>query len=219
MYKSILTVLAAILFMGSAHAEIRGKVDMGAAFVNVDLLQSGKTVDSVRMRGFRGEATVNVWEGVFVRPICIFVGGKGQLDSVSVAVGQFLPFCKILFQPNVGVNFSYLRTKIDIAENVSAKEKFRSYSPFIGLEATYTLLEKWTFSASVQYAWCHTKTIIKPVLNEKSRSEGPNYSLGIDYNINQNWAITFGAAYNISLSREKHGLRGYGTKIGVAYYF
>jgi long-subunit fatty acid transport protein len=77
--------------------------------------------------------------------------------------------------------------------------------------------------ATYQYAWSRTHTKLthehNKLVSEKSHSCGPNYTLGVEYYVDDHWAINCGIGYNISLSKEKHGLRGKGAKLGVAYYF
>lgn len=126
----------------------------------------------------------------------------------------------------MGIAWSYLSFGIDLEELqlFGLKERFRSDSPFIGMELCYSINDKWTLMAVYQYAWSRTQTKIRSdvlgtIVNDKSHSDGPNYSLGVDYSLNKNWSIIFGVGYNITLSKEKHGIRGKGAKLGLAYYF
>jgi len=137
-------------------------------------------------------------------------------------VGYYLPlFKKFCILPYVGITYSYLSTRVDFEELqlFHLKERFRSSSPLIGFDFSFTINEKWSLLGTYQYAWSQTDTKIKPIVNDRSHSDGPNYSLGIEYSINKNWAVNFGVGYNITLSKEKHGLRGKGAKLGIAYYF
>lgn len=202
---------------------LRGKVDIGPTIMDIDILESGKTVETLHMKGVKGDTTLVFWKGICLKGGFLAGEGHGKLSSYYVGVGQYLPVTDdLLLIPSVGIAYSYLHTKIDIEELqlFDLKEKFRSSSPYIALELCYKLTEKLTLMGMVQYAWCRTHTSIKPIVeDDKSKSQGPNYNLGIDYSLNDHWSLTAGVGYNITLTREKHGLRGKGTKIGVAYYF
>jgi hypothetical protein len=41
----------------------------------------------------------------------------------------------------------------------------------------------------------------------------------LETDINDCWSVNIGGAYNISLSHEKHGLRAYGGRLALAYWF
>jgi hypothetical protein len=219
----IRVLLISCCFSYPLFSEIRGKIDIGPTLLNVDILESGKTVETLHMKALKGDATILVgFGGLCLKPGFMIGTGHGEIASFSIGVGHYTPLTdKFSILPNVGINFSYLRTHIDFeALNLfHLKERFRSVSPFIGIEFAYQFLEKWTLSGLFQYAWCRTHTKISPIVSDKSHSNGPNYSLGLDYSFNKHWSLSFGVGYNITLSKEKHGIRGKGAKIGVAYYF
>lgn len=220
MLRFFLIILA--LSFSPVYGALKGKVDLGPALIDIDILESGKTIKTLHMKGVKGDATVLVYEGLCIKPGFIWARGHGQLTSGTIAVGYYLPVMKKLrILPNVGITWSYLYTRVDFEEfNLfDLKERFRSSSPFIGMEFCYLLTDKWTLMAIYQYAWCRTHTKIDSLVSDKSHSCGPNYAIGIDYSVNQNWSVTFGVGYNITLSKEKHGLRGKGAKLGIAYYF
>ncbi len=204
------------------HAEVKGKMDIGPLLMDIDILESGKTTETLHMKGVKGDATILLYQGLCVKPGVIWGEGHGQLVAGSIAVGYYFPLTKKLkVLPNVGITWSHLHTRVDLEPFglFNLKETFRSNSPFVGLEIGYSLTEKWTLIGLYQYAWSRTHTKIGHVVSEKSHSCGPNYSLGVDYSVNPHWSVTFGVGYNITLSKEKHGLRGKGAKLGIAYYF
>ncbi len=223
------------LFMSAAlSAEIRGKVDLGPAYVHVDVLESGKTVKAMHMGALKGDATILVWKGVGIKSGFLAASGQGDLISYSVAAAHYTPITdKIALVPSVGVTFSYLSTHINLEEQqlFHLKERFRSNSPYIALEFSYKFNCSWTLIGMYQYAWSRTHTKISTtrrthfplgstdLVKDHSHSDGANYSLGVDYTINDHWSVNAGAAYNLTLSHEKHGLRGYGFKAGTSYYF
>lgn len=203
------------------QAHLKGKIDIGATYVHVDFLESGKKTDSKNMKGVKGDLTLLVYKALYVKPGFILAWDRGKLAS-SVAVGSYIPlkdYLKVL--PHVGMTFGYLSTKIDneLIGLKNKKERFRSVGPFIGFEVCLTLAKKWTFTAIYQYAWSRTHTKIKSFLSSKDHSSGSNYSFGLEYALNDQWAINGGVGYNQSLSDEKHGIRAKGGKIGLGYYF
>ena len=210
------------LSFSSLYGAFHGKVDVGPTLIDIDILESGKTIETLHMKGVKGDATLLVYEGLCLKPGFIWAHGHGQLAAGTIAVGYYIPITKKLrILPNVGVTWSYLHTRVDFEQlNLfDLKERFRSSSPFIGIEICYSLTEKWMLMGTYQYAWCRTHTKISPIVSDTSHSCGPNYAIGVDYSVNKNWSVTFGVGYNITLSKEKHGLRGKGAKLGIAYYF
>lgn len=217
-----LFVILAGLSFSSVYGTLHGKVDLGPTLMDIDILESGKTVETLHMKGVKGDLNLLVYQGLCIKPSFIWGRGHGQLAAGTVAVGYYLPITKKLrILPNVGITWSYLHTRVDFEEfNLfDLKERFRSNSPFIGMEICYSLTDKWTLMGVYQYAWSHTHTKIGSLVSDKSHSCGPNYSLGVDYSLNEHWSIVFGVGYNITLSKEKHGIRGKGAKLGIAYYF
>lgn len=216
-----LVILSGLSFT-SLYGACCGKVDIGPILMDIDILESGKTTETLHMKGIKGDATILVYDGLCIKPGFLWGRGHGQLAAGTVAVGYYLPITKkIKILPNVGMTWSYLQTHVDLEplNLFDLRERFRSSSPFIGMEICYSITDKWTLMGVYQYAWCRTHTKIGHIVSDKSHSCGPNYSLGVDYSINKHWSVTFGVGYNITLSKEKHGLRGKGAKLGVAYYF
>lgn len=228
MHRLILFVVVLLGYpISFLRSELRGKIDVGPTLMDIDILESGKTIETLHMKGAKADATLLIYEGNCIKPSIIWGKGHGELLAGSVAYGYYLPITKwFKILPNVGMAWSYLRTTVDFEELqfFDLKERFRSRSPFIGLDICISLSEKWTLMGTYQYAWCRTHTKIGShltgtLVSDKSHSDGPNYSLGLDYSINKHWSLIFGVGYNITLSHEKHGLRGKGAKIGLAYYF
>ncbi len=241
MTRFLTTVFCWISF--SVYGKCCGKIDVGPAWVEIDILKSGKTEKTLDMPGIKGDATILLYQGFCVKPGFLWAQkGRAEVASGTIGVGYCLPvgYCfplleKLTIVPNIGVTWSYLRAHLDVEvpappEAVQAfgisqikiedvRERFRSTSGFVGLEFCYSLTEKWTLIGVYQYAWSRTHTKLTELGTFKSHSCGPNYALGVDYSLNRHWSITLGVGYNITLSKEKHGLRGKGAKLGVAYYF
>lgn len=224
----VLFTLLILSFAGMQAEEcdwltVRGKLDIGPTLMDIDILESGKTIETLHMKGVKGDATLVFWKGISLKGGFLFGEGHGKLSSYYVGLGQCVPVTDdLLLVPSVGVAFSRLHTTVDFEQLhlYDLKEKFHSSSPYIALDICYKLTDRLTLMGMVQYAWCRTYTTIKPLVDhDKSKSQGPNYNLGLDYSLNDHWSVTFGVGYNETLTKEKHGLRGKGAKLGIAYYF
>ncbi len=217
-----LCFFSSLLMICFLEGAIKGRIDVGATLMDIDILESGKTVKTLHMKGVKGDASFFLYEGLCLKPSFLWGKGHGGLTAGTLAVGYMIPtWKKILILPNVGATWCYLHTRVSFEELGlhHLKERFRSCSPFIGMEICYPITDQLTIMALYQYAWSHTHTKIKPIVSQKSHSCGPNYALSLDYSLNKQLSLTFGVGYNITLSKEKHGLRGKGAKLGLAYYF
>ena len=236
MPRSIFLFLTPAFLLATSFlpAEIRGKLDVGPAYVHVDVLESGKTVKAMHMGALKVDATLLLYRGTGVKAGGLAATGQGDLASYYVAGCQYLPLNdRFSLLPSVGVSFSYLRTTIHQEHLLlfHLKERFRSVTPYVALEFSYKINEKWYLSGMYQYGWARSHTKIRTtkktgtpfgkqvIFTDHSHSCGPNYSLGVDYTLNEKWSVNFGGAYSLTLSKEKHGLRGYGFKLGASYYF
>lgn len=223
-----LVLSCCVLMSSSLAAEIWGKADFAPAFVHVDVLESNKTVKRMNMIAFKGDATIIVWKGVCLKPTLLLGTGGGGIASGGLGIGHCTPINDWLcVTPSAGCLLTHLHTKIKVhhplAGEIHFKEKFRSISPYISLEVTVKFAEKWRVCAQYQYSWSSTRTKLSDgpisIPEFKSHSDGASYAAMIEYDVTKCWSIQLGGAYNISLSKEKHGLRGYGGKLGVAYWF
>ncbi len=227
--NSIKLILFCFLFFSyeiQATCSCSGKVDLGATFVDVDFLKSNHTEKTDHMAGIKGDATIQIYKALVLKPGFIWAQGHGELAAGNIGLGFYIPIVKGLnLIPSGGVAFSYLRTKIDVEVPQlglvfeDQRERFRSVSPYVSLEFCYTFLEKWTFMGGYQYSWSRTHTKISNLVSDTSHCSGSNYTLGLEYSMDKHWAVNIGAGYNVSLSKEKHGVRAKGIKIGLAYYF
>ena len=208
-------------------AFLSGKVDIGATYLDIDYLNSGNTIKRDHLAGVKADATVQIIGGFLAKASGIW--GKsddGKLASAAFALGHYFPVAPgLAVIPSLGVNFSYLTTLIDLELSDAPivledlRERFRSVSPYLGLDVCYTFFKKWTFLFGYQYAWSYTHTKISNLVSDSSHCFGSNYTVGIEYSICKNLAVNFGVGYNVSLTKEKHGIRGKGCKLGIACYF
>jgi hypothetical protein len=207
-----------------------GKADIGPVFLHIDVLESGHTIKKINMAGVKADGYVFLWKGVCLKPTILFgqQGHHNQLLSGGCGLGHYTPIGdKCSLTPSVGCNFTYFRTVIhaiiplspEISIPLRLKEKFHSVSPYVALDASYCFMKGWRLVGSYQYVWSRTNTKIKGLDDTKSHPSGSNYALMIEGDLNNKWSVNLGAAYNSSLTKEKHGLRGYGMRLGVAYWF
>lgn len=223
MTKSILIpiIVLTVLINCFIQAESRdccGKVDVGLAYVHLDVLESGHTVKRIDKIAFKGDAHLRVYKGIVLKPTVLF---SDDIFAGGIAIGHCTPVHRYLtLTPNIGVSASHITTRIDIPfygfENLS--ENFRSRSFFVGLDYTINISSCWRICGIYQYVWSRTYTRIEGLLNSKGHSKGSNYGLMLETDINDYWSVNIGGAYNISLSKEKHGIRGAGAKIGIVYW-
>jgi hypothetical protein len=221
MNKLIICICTTLLALTShIHADICGKADIGAAYIHLDLLNSGKTFKRIDMGGVKADATVLVWKGVCLKPTLLYGNGHGEIFSGGLGLGHYTPIGeKCSVTPSVGCIYTQLDTSIRLAPSYHASYKFYSVTPYVGLDASWCFTKGWRIVAVYQYSWSGTLTKIKGFPSDRSHSEGSNYGLMIEGDINSSWSVSLGGAYNLGLTKEKHGLRAYGARIAVSYWF
>ena len=226
--KHYIYLLCSLILPLSSYADhCGGKVDFGPVFIHLDVLQSGHTVKKLDMAGFKLNGTIMLKEGYgfCVKPDILYAQGHGELIAGAIGFGHVTPlndsFC---VTPTVGLSLTNLRTSISpripfAPFKLHLKERFRSLAPYIGLDMHYNICEGFRICGSIQYAWSHTHTNIQTQGTFKGDSRGGSYALMIEKDLSKEWSIHLGAAYNLAMSHEKHGLRGYGIKLGIARWF
>lgn len=223
-----LSVLIFLSCYSSLFARCSGKVDLGPAYIHLDVLESNKTIKTMDLLGVKADAMILFFEGKGwgIKPSLLYGRGDSRLGEVfsgGVGFGHCTPITDCFtVTPSVGITYGYIKTRIRIPDffgRMHFTEKFRSTSPYLALDATYTIIKGLRVCGMFQYAWSRTHTTIVGVLKDKSNAKGPNYALMVEYDLNDHWSLQLAGAYNISLSKEKHGIRGAGGKLGVAYWF
>lgn len=223
----IISLLAFIFMVEPLFSQIPcGKIDLAPAYVHIDVLESGKTIHRMNMAALKGDISYLPFAGygIVIKPTFLCATGDGKLASGGVGLGHCTPITDCLtLTPHAGVLWTYIQTHIDIHTPFftipHVRETFRSTSGYLALEITYKIAQGWRISGMFQYVWSRTYTKIKDLVPlQKDHAMGPNYALMLEYDITDKWSVNIGGAYNISLSKEKHGLRGAGVKVGVAYW-
>ncbi len=221
-FVAVLLLSFAPSLYGNEHP-CGGKADLGVTFMRLELLEYGKRrIKKMDMVGMKGDVTWIIYRGWCLKPMFLLGWGEGELSSVGLGFGRCLPLTEnFTILPSVGYTYTHLKTELDIpALGLSdLKNKFDATAPYIGLEAIYSFWKVWRVSGQVQYGWSHSKTKLQYFPSYKDKTRGPNYGLQLERDLNGNWSLNLGLGYNITLSKEKQGLRGKGMKLGLAYWF
>lgn len=225
-YFTLIIGLCAWFSAAHLHADVCGKVDIGPAYIHLDVLESNHTIRKRELWGARGDACVIFDNGIVIKPTLLGASGDSDLWNGSLGVGLCAPFWNQLYiTPLFGVSYTYFHSKYSLQlphipdMHVKVREKIRSIGPYLGLDICWSFADCYRFYASYQYTWSRVRTEIKPLFKGKNHTQGPSYAVSLERDLTDQWSINVGAAYNISLSKEKHGLRGYGVKIGTSYWF
>lgn len=211
----------------------RGKIEFAPTYVHIDFLQKGHTHHTADYAAIRGDFGYRIWQGLLLRPVVMYGVGKGDNEILTggIGVGFCLPFVlvpkgtKFTVTPLLGVNWGYIRGSFEQdnpmlhGHKLKIKERFRSRSPYVGIEVCWTICKGWRFVGSYQYAWSRTHNKITFLENAKSSSNGNVYSGMLEHDFNDCFSMNLGAAYNDSLSHERDGVRGWGMKLGFAYWY
>src|SRR5262249_33768361 len=142
MYMKMLLLFFSLIAVGSQslHAQVKGKVDAGPAFMHIDILESGHTVKRMDMWGVRADLCYFLYKGLYVKPVVLYGNGsaaKGGLFTGSLSLGFCLPLNEhITVSPGVGYSYSHLWTKIDFEplQLKNLRENFKSQAPFVSLD-------------------------------------------------------------------------------------
>ncbi len=221
-FKLIFFFIASFFCMKTINAEIKGKIDAGPAFVHLDILESDRTVKTMDLVAVKVDGTLVLHEGLCLKPNILYGANNGSLFVTGLGLGYILPINETwTVTPSIGMTYTHVKTTINIPflNLFHLKEKFHSKSAYVCLEGTYNINACWRVNASYQYAWSRSMTKITALPDTNSKTQGPSYALQLEKDLNKFWSVNIGVAYNLSLTKEKHGLRAYGTKIGIAHWF
>lgn len=234
--------LTAFAFGGvkSVEGQCSTKVDLGAAYVHLDNLTSGRTTHSADLAAIRADVNFKLFQGLIVKPTALYgasnpfhVKSDDSLFAAAITIGHCVPITeKFMVQPNIGYTYTRMKTvfngstteivppcgPIEIRFH-GIKQSFSSNGPSAGLEGYYFFTKCFRACVSFQYIWSKTDAELHGVYSDKSHTKGPSYSAMLEYDINDCWSVNVAGAYNISLTKEKHGLRAAGAKLGIARWF
>jgi hypothetical protein len=206
-----------------SESKVCGKVELSPTYIHIDLLDEGKTVDRMDLPAIRGDACWCIWKGLVLKPTIMWGKNDKQLFTTGAAIGHITPIISDCFYltPLVGMNYTYLKTDTSLPPLglTNLDQKFRSYAPYVGMEATWNFAPMWRVHGTVQYAWTRNRTTISNLVKVKEWSSGWNWGGQIERDLNECWSVNAGGAYNSSMTKEKRGTRAYGFKIGLARWF
>ncbi len=226
MFKYIL--VGALATLGWLHhpleAKIWGKVDLSAAYVHLDILESNRTVQKIDMPAVRLDGNIVFYEGWCIKPLVMYGKNQAELTTLGLGIGHVIPFWECFYlTPSVGCSYTHVTTTFHLRHpdfgHLQFHEEFHSIAPYGCLELTYTIREDMRVTGSFQWAWARTHTKIKRLLDDKSNSNGPNIGLQFEYDLSKCWSVNIGGAYNESLGETKDGIRAWGGKLGLARWF
>lgn len=206
--------------------ECKGRIDAGPAYANIDMLESGHTRRTLNLPAVKIDASLMVYKGFSLKPSFLIAWGKAHLNGSGIGIGHCFPLedyigQKITITPSIGVNETRFKSRINFPDFglFHLRERFVSRGWYLAVDASWTFCEKWRIYTFFQYAWSRVHTKIRPIIKSKDNCKGPNYAISLERDINQNFSVCLSAGYNISLSKEKHGLRGKGIKLGLVYWY
>lgn len=228
--KTLFRLLTFIVISGSAAwlpcEAIWGKADFAPAYVRLDILEFGKTVERANLAALRADASIFPIDdqGWVIKPTLLYGSNfrEAQFFTATLGTGYYFPLITNLYiDPMIGVTYTYFQTKIDLPfiSMFGLSEHFHSVSPYVGLELLYDISERCRVFASALYAWSYTKATVQFLGSAVSHPRGPSYAAMIEYDFAENWSSNLGIGYNLSLTKEKHGMRATGVKIGTSYWF
>ncbi|MCB1119562.1 MAG: hypothetical protein KDK65_06345, partial [Chlamydiia bacterium] len=210
-----------LFLMASSHLfGFIAKGDVGPLTAWIDELDRGNTTDTRQIWGARGDGLF-VLDNGFTTKANLWAGaGEGaKIFQVAGAIGWSIPISPILCTCIFGgISYGYYTSDITLFDQKFDKD-IRSVSPNFGCDVTVKLYEGLRATGSVQYAFATAWTKIPKLVDKVSHSEGPTYSVLIENDFNEYLSLNIAAAYNISLSKKKLGLRATGLKAGIAYWF
>jgi hypothetical protein len=222
-----LRLIATLLLTTSCFADeecstCASRFDIGPAFASIDMLESGHTKRTLDLWGFRADATILIWKGLCIKPTFLAVDGNANLNSGSIALGFCFPVVdKVTITPSFWYTETHFKSRINFREFglLNLREKFRSKGQFIAVDGCWTFIPGARVYAGFQWAWSTVHTTVRPLYKVKQHCKGPSYSGCLEYDLTPCLSINIAGAYNLSLSKEKHGLRGKGGKLGLVYWY
>lgn len=222
-YVAPYVVMICTFLFGCAplSAKLTGKADLGAAYAEIKIINSGSTVKTLHMRGFGGNVTVAVYKCFCLKPRFLVLTGNGDYHTIDLGAGIYIPISRFSVMPNVGISHSILKFLIDIPAFGLANvgQKFRTWNRYVGIDGSWKITDKIGLVVSVQHAWSRNRTTVGTLVSSRTESKGFNITVMIDYYLTDHWSINFAAADMRSMGKEKDGSTGKGARLGLGYCF
>lgn len=200
----------------------QGRIDVGPAYVNIDMLESGHTARSLDLYGGKLDGTLTLYKGLCIKPSLLVANGKANLDSWSLGLGFCIPFYSDFnVTPAVGYTQTRFKSRLNLPQYglYHLREKFKSQGMYVGADLCWNFAKTWRTYIQYQYSWSYVRTTLRPIYRVKDHTQGPSYALAVEKDLASWCSLSLAGGYNISLSKEKHGLRGKGIKLGFAVWY
>lgn len=209
--------------------KVCGKLDVSAAYVHIDLLNQGRTVEKMDIPAARADLCYAVWKGLLIKPTVTYGYNNQELLMTGCGIGHIIPINKSFsLTPVAGFNYSFMDTVTDRPLPgvfiPDVKRAFRSYGGYIGLEGSYTICKGNRVYLTYQYAWTRNIASLRLPLPfgtvySREHSQGSAVSGMFEQDFNDRWSWNIAGAYNNSASKERNGMRAYGGKFGIVRWF
>ncbi|MCB1213019.1 MAG: hypothetical protein KDK40_01850, partial [Chlamydiia bacterium] len=113
--NTYLSALLCLILGTSSFLCAEGKLDVGAVYLHLDVLQSGKVIDELDMKGERFDLTHHICAGFLLKGAFMHTTTGGKFQYGSVGLGYYIPLgdCFVCI-PSGGYSYSRLKSKIDL---------------------------------------------------------------------------------------------------------
>ena len=213
------------------QAGLKGKVDIGPAYVHLETIVDNRTFSKTDLGAIKFDGNVYNDQGwgskLSVLQSVWDMDSTGEdATTIQLAVGRYIPVtsCLTLF-PEVGIGWSSITTDLELATMIPLKRVSKSPGYFIGFEGCYSITKCFRFCGQFLWGWTKIKSEFKTkesnqlVNTVHSTGSGPVLSALLEYDLNNRWSVNIGGAYNLSWDDDNNGLRAWGGKAGIAYWF
>ncbi len=243
MVRTLFSLFSLSLAALGALPEIKpcGRVDVGPVYVQVQVLEDGSKMQEINLFGGRVDASILPFKdsGFAIKPTATASRGDGEFYTYGVGLGYYIPFFKCCyFVPVAGLGWTNLSTTVDLTFPTGLQppfpgevlvrdidERFRSDSRYLGFELMCQFRESIYTTFIYQYAWADGDTRLRDdffpggEVVSKGKTSGANFAVSIDYYFTKCFSTSIAAGVNNSLDENRFGIRAYGVKLSVGYYF
>lgn len=219
-------VVGLSLVQQDVQAECHGKIDLGAARINMDYVLNGTVQQSMNLWGVSSSATIQVWKALVARPAaCKAKGDSGNYFNVGSGVGCFIPvpnYEKLCFIPTIGFVYSEFDFLADASPFTNVKHSMNTWCAYAGMDVSWYVHPCVCITGGFQHAWADSDSkVFVPigVVPGKSSSKGWNYLGQVDYYFMECWSVSVAACWMSSRSELNHGSDAVAVRSGIGYKF
>lgn len=213
------------------QGELKGKADLGLAYVHLETIVQNRTFSKTDLLALRFDGNLYTDQGwatkLSVLQSVLDMDSTGEdATTAQIAVGRYLPVTSnfILF-PQIGLSWSNITTDLEIPTSFPVYRESRATGYFLGCEGCYSFTKCMRLCG--QFVWGWTDIDSKFIEKQSnitfdridSTGSGPILSAMFEYDLNNKWSLNIAGAYNLSWDDDNNGLRAWGGKAGIAYWF